>query len=51
MYLVVLVGEASVGKTSLVNRFVFDKDPEPSLQSTIGVEFTKRTIVIDNQSV
>ena len=51
MFIVVLVGEASAGKTSLVNRFVFDKDPEPNLNSTIGVEFTKRTIVIDGQSV
>ena len=38
---VVLTGNASVGKTSLLHRFVSDDVPH-GLSSTVGVEFTKR---------
>ena len=46
LHLVVLVGAANVGKTALVYRYVIDELP-PSITSTIGVEFTKKTILDD----
>jgi len=39
-----MIGAASVGKTALVYRYVLDELP-PSLTSTIGVEFTKRSVI------
>jgi GTPase SAR1 family protein len=44
--LVVLVGEASVGKTSLVHRIVRNQAPPKELSSTIGVEFSKKVFDI-----
>lgn len=46
-----LLGEASVGKTALVNRFIHDREPEKSATSTIGVEFSKRTMTIDGKQI
>jgi GTPase SAR1 family protein len=38
MYKIILVGEASVGKSSIINRFA-DDSFEESYLSTIGVDF------------
>jgi len=46
----VLVGEAFVGKSCLMTRFVDDRF-EQSTEPTIGVEFGTRTIPISNNMV
>jgi GTPase SAR1 family protein len=47
----VLVGDASVGKTALLNRYINDKEPANDSTSTIGVEFSKRTLTVDEKLV
>ncbi|MEE9151064.1 MAG: Rab family GTPase [Thermoplasmata archaeon] len=42
---IVLLGDSSVGKTSLIRRFVFDKF-EDSYISTIGCKVTKKNLII-----
>ena len=44
-----LVGDASVGKTALLNRYVHDKEPSLGTTSTIGVEFSKRTLTVNEK--
>lgn len=51
MALVVLVGDASVGKTALLNRYINDKDPAVDSTSTIGVEFSKRTLTVNGKQI
>lgn len=46
----VLVGQSSVGKSSILARFV-DDHFEQSLLSTIGVDFKFRKTKMDNQEV
>ena len=46
-----LVGDASVGKTALLNRYVNDKDPAHDSTSTIGVEFSKRTLNVNGKQI
>lgn len=46
----VLVGESSVGKSSILARFVDDTFQE-SLLSTIGVDFKFRKLKINNEEV
>ncbi|KRX03367.1 P-loop containing nucleoside triphosphate hydrolase [Pseudocohnilembus persalinus] len=43
LYKVVLVGDAAVGKTHLVNRFIKDEEPQSTIP-TIGVEFATKTV-------
>jgi Rab family protein len=43
MFKIVLIGDASVGKTALVYRFVINEAPSATT-STVGVEFTKKVI-------
>jgi Ras-related protein Rab-1A len=47
---IVLVGSSSVGKSSLLFRFIDSKFVESTL-STIGVDFKFRTLTIKNQRV
>lgn len=47
---IVLVGESSVGKSSILTRFVDDEFNE-SLLSTIGVDFKFRKLKINNEEV
>ena len=46
LFLVVLVGEAHVGKTALVHRFIRNQNPPKDISSTIGVEFSKRLMEV-----
>lgn len=50
LFKIVLIGDSAVGKTSLVNRFTHN-DFQPSQKSTIGVEFTTRTMNIDGKLI
>jgi len=43
---ILIIGESSVGKSSLMTRFV-DETFQPSFFPTIGVDFKVRTLVID----
>lgn len=47
---VVLIGEASSGKTSLVNRFIHDKFNTNS-EATIGAAFLNKTLKINDQEI
>ena len=46
--LVVIVGEASVGKTCLLHRFTRNSLPEEDVP-TIGIEFGTKTVKIDGE--
>ena len=49
-YKIVLIGDAGVGKTSLLLRFadnIFNKNP----LSTIGVDFKIKTLKVDNKII
>ena len=50
LFKVVLIGDTSVGKSNLLNRYcknIFDGKS----RSTIGVEFASRNIIIDNKVI
>ncbi|CAF1425234.1 unnamed protein product, partial [Adineta ricciae] len=44
---ILIIGESSVGKSSLMTRFV-DETFQPSFVPTIGVDFKVRTLMIDD---
>ncbi|KAJ3451347.1 rab gtpase [Anaeramoeba flamelloides] len=44
------MGDQSVGKTSIINRFIYD-DFNINSQSTVGVDFLSKTIFVENESV
>ncbi|XP_043935702.1 ras-related protein Rab-25-like isoform X2 [Protopterus annectens] len=50
VFKVVLIGESGVGKTNLLSRFTRNEFNHDS-RTTIGVEFSTRTIVIDSVTV
>lgn len=50
VFKVVLIGESGVGKTNLLSRFTRNEFNHDS-RTTIGVEFSTRTVVIDNVTV
>jgi len=50
LFKLVLIGDASVGKTSLLLRFA-DDSFEDNYISTVGVDFRFRTVTVDNQLV
>lgn len=43
VYKIVLVGDAAVGKTHILNRFVKDEAPQSTVP-TIGVEFATKAV-------
>ncbi|ORY43361.1 ras-domain-containing protein [Rhizoclosmatium globosum] len=46
----VFLGEQSVGKTSLITRFMYDKF-DNTYQATIGIDFLSKTMSVENRSV
>ncbi len=53
----VLLGDQSVGKTSIINRFIFDNftgNEQVScilLKPTVGVDFVSKTVNVDNKTL
>ncbi|ORC85020.1 small GTP-binding protein RAB6 [Trypanosoma theileri] len=47
---IVLLGDQSVGKTSLVTRFMYDTFDQ-QYQATIGIDFFSKTMHVDNRTV
>lgn len=50
LYKIVLIGDSGVGKSNLLSRFSRDEF-EIDTKSTIGVEFSARTIEVDNKII
>lgn len=54
---VVFVGDQSVGKTSIINRFIFDNYTGNEqvifrfIQPTVGVDFVSKSVQIDNKTL
>ena len=46
----VFLGEQSVGKTSLITRFMYDSF-DSTYQATIGIDFLSKTMHLDDQTV
>ena len=46
---VVIIGDSGVGKTSILNRYIFDKFDKESLP-TFGASFKQRPIVINDSN-
>lgn len=49
-YKVVFLGDQSVGKTSIILRFMHDTF-DPNYQATIGIDFLSKTMVVDEKMV
>lgn len=47
---VIFLGDESVGKTSIITRFMYDTF-EPRCPSTIGIDFLTKTVMLDDRSV
>lgn len=47
---IVLLGDQSVGKTSIITRFLYDSF-DPSYQSTIGIDFLSKTLYLEDRTV
>ena len=45
---VVIAGEKRVGKSSLVHRFIHEQFPLKDLYSTVGFDFTVKTVKVDD---
>ena len=50
LFKIVLIGDAGIGKTSLVQRFKTGSFSEKH-GNTIGVDFTMKTLIIDGYTV
>ncbi len=48
---VVIAGEKRVGKSSLVHRFIHEKFPLKDLYSTVGFDFTVKSIPLENGDI
>ncbi|KRX06959.1 P-loop containing nucleoside triphosphate hydrolase [Pseudocohnilembus persalinus] len=46
-----MLGDPNTGKTSLVQRYVYDQFEEQGTQSTIGVDVLKKNLTLDNELV
>ncbi|ORX53954.1 rab protein 6 [Hesseltinella vesiculosa] len=49
-YKIVLLGEQSVGKTSLITRFMYDTF-DNTYQATIGIDFLSKTMYLSNRTL
>ena len=49
MIKIVLVGEAAVGKTALVHRYMKNTMPPETLKATVAVEFGKRSVIVEHR--
>ena len=48
----VFLGEQSVGRTSLISRFMFDSfDDKTTYQATLGIEFPSKTMYLEDRTV
>ena len=47
---IVFLGDQSVGKTSIINRFIFDNFTGNE-QPTVGVDFVSKTINVENKTL
>jgi len=50
-YKIVFLGDQSVGKTSIITRFMFDNFAQEDYQATIGIDFFSKTMYVDDRSV
>ena len=51
LFKLISLGDASVGKTSLITRFVFDKYYPAPVLGSIGADFATHSLSIDNQQL
>ena len=51
LYKVLVIGESSVGKSALINKYQNPDKPLPNLLSTIGIDFRLVDLVIDGLRV
>merc|ERR1712216_581440 len=49
-YKLVFLGDQSVGKTSIISRFIYDKF-DNSYQATIGIDFLSKTMYLEDRTV
>merc|ERR1712159_817542 len=49
-YKLVFLGDQSVGKTSIISRFMYDKF-DNSYQATIGIDFLSKTMYLEDRTV
>lgn len=50
VFKIIVIGDANVGKTCISYRFCTGKFPSQT-ESTIGVDFRERTVIIENQMI
>ncbi|KCZ74218.1 hypothetical protein H311_03302, partial [Anncaliia algerae PRA109] len=49
-YKILIIGDSSVGKTSIIKKFINEKVPLSELE-TIGVDFMSKQTIIDNKEI
>ena len=49
-YKIVFLGDQSVGKTSIINRFIYDTF-EDVYQATIGIDFLSKPVYVDEKTI
>ena len=49
-YKLVFLGEQGVGKTCIINRFVYDSF-DRNYQATIGIDFLSKTMYLEDRTV
>eukprot|EP00002_Diphylleia_rotans_P011426 TRINITY_DN2260_c0_g1_i3.p1 TRINITY_DN2260_c0_g1~~TRINITY_DN2260_c0_g1_i3.p1 ORF type:complete len:120 (-),score=27.91 TRINITY_DN2260_c0_g1_i3:749-1108(-) len=49
-YKLVFVGDQSVGKTSLITRFAYNRF-DTNYQATVGIDFVSKTVYVDSKGI